>query len=768
MADARQVLLLLCLGIYISVASAGTINGLHHGSTCHNDDIPMCARSRDNGMYFLFSNECELRKAQQGNLMGAPLYDVTLRHCYPNCDFQCVNGYQPACGVSANTGERRTFRNRCEMARTSCLSQSDWAVYRWGVCPKASRQTLTQHTSPYGGKNKRPEPVPVPVPVPVPCTGIYRPVCAVYAGVKSTFSNECLVNAENIKTQRNWRIVSEGLCGEDSTKMKHSRQYKPRAKPKLDADRTKRSPSKQSNQVEDFQIPEDAVQIYAPSTFHTQFISNTGTMEKSYSLPARRPYVVPAPKLRRVYGRATTTPKGMATKGPMKLASCVFGNEPVCGSFNGERRTFPNVCALMEHSQSIGNAWTILHDGSCRHCDKPCPSVFQPVCASRNGVQHTVINECYLERVRCKDPSIVWQIIHKGECVKARGTIKPKVPATERRQQSALIPRMLYATTTGKPLTNPPTTKAPINPYKPRKQFRKSFRPTPASEEFNNRKIRKIEMPASAVARSIEEESTSRHWSLNDNWLVRKTLDNVKGYFSKKPSTFKKAHSEKYPQYKWVRPLAALPQTEPLEASTTSTSTAAPMPHMLSIASTELLNLDLGNATNVYEDEDLQLRLMLTTAAATTSTTSTPEPIETTTAPPLTSASAATNPPSTTDAPASMSTSSEAWEEAASEETTAIMEETSATTAASISSVSTDAATSSATIAEDLSSTEAGSSESSSTEASSELSTTTQSSDYTAEEPLAESSGQTSIYGLDKNSLIMRLLRARTNQNVFI
>ncbi|EDW24270.1 GL24047 [Drosophila persimilis] len=752
----RQVL--FCLGLYILVASA-------RGS-CFDDDVPACARSRDSGMYFLFKNECDLRKAQRGNLIGAPLYDVTLRHCFPNCDFQCGNGYQPFCGVSASTGERRTFRNRCEMGRSSCLLQSDWAVYRWGVCPKASRETLAQHTSPYVGKYQRPQPV--------PCTRIYRPVCAVYAGVKSTFSNECLVNAENIKTQRNWRIVSEGLCGEDSTKMKHSRKYKPRAKPKLEADRTKRSHShgKNSNQVEDFQIPEDAVQIYAPSTFHTQFISNTGTMEKSYSLPARKPYVVSAPKVRRVYGSATT--EGNAPKNSIR--PCVFSNEPVCGSFNGERRTFSNVCALIDYSQSVGDAWSILHDGSCRRCNKSCPSVYQPVCASRNGIDHTVINECFLERVRCKDPRIVWKIIHKGECVKSRATIKPKAATTERGHKSSLIPRMLYATnrrnasrpstttttTTGKPLASLQITKTPINPYKPRQQFRKSFKPTPASEEYNNRKIRKIEsasagfdpVPRSSYAQPSEEESASSLWSSNDNWLVRKTLDNVKGYFSKKPSTFKKAHSEKYPQYSWIKPGESSPLAEPLEATTTSRITASPMPPTLSIASAELLNLDIGNAANLYEDVDPQILFMLTTAAATSTTTATPEPIETTTAP--TTTSDATNPPDPTEVSTTAFTSPEAGEETTSEETTVGIEETFATTAA----------TSSATIAEDLSSTESGSE--SNDEASTEASTTTQSSDYTVEEPLSESSGQTSIYGLDKNSLIMRLLRARTNQNVLI
>lgn len=52
----------------------------------------------------------------------------------------------------------------------------------------------------------------------------------------------------------------------------------------------------------------------------------------------------------------------------------------------------------------FSTAWTIAHNGACRRCDKTCPTVYQPICATRNGINHTIVNECYLERVRCKDP----------------------------------------------------------------------------------------------------------------------------------------------------------------------------------------------------------------------------------------------------------------------------------------------------------------------------------------------------------------------------
>nr|XP_016938108.1 uncharacterized protein LOC108016024 [Drosophila suzukii] len=722
----------LCLGIALQVLLASAARD-QMSMLCSDDDTPACAQSRENGMYFLFANECDLRKAQRGNLMNGPLYDVALRLCFPSCEFECSSRYQPVCGISSRSGERKTFRSRCEMMRTACLSRSDWMVQQWGVCPKAN--TLLQSSQ--------------KAPVPVPCTRIYRPVCAMYAGVKSTFSNECLVNAENIKTQRNWRIVSEGLCGEDSTKMKHSRKQKPKTKLKSDAERTKRSHKgrRLSTQAEDFQIPEDAVQIYAPSTFHTQFISHTGAMEKSYSLPARKPYVVlpPKSKVRRV---------------PVK--SCVFGSEPVCGSFKGQTRTFSTVCELMEYSQQVGNAWTISHDGACRRCDKPCPTVYQPLCATRNGIKHTIINECYLERVRCRDPTIIWKISHKGECPRTSG--EAKGISSEISRPLPLVPPVLYGKNTSTLHNRSAKTvlKIPFAPSKPRQLTKKTIKATSPSLEANNRKIRKIEL-ATAGFSGYGVSSGSNHvstdedasWSSNDNWLVRKTLDNVKGFFGKKPTSFKKTHGQKHPSYHWtVSPKGT--STTSTVSSSTSTTTAAPpakLPAILSLASTELLNLDIGNAASAYEDADHELLLMLTTKEGTTSTSTTPVP--------STTAPSSTTDPSTTELPSSVST--------ASEDSTSEPEETTDPPTTSFDSSTTVATPtpSSTTEAEELNSQTTGS-ESATTVASDELATTTLNADYTADESFSESSGQTSIYGLDKNSLIMRLLRARSNQNVLI
>ncbi|XP_016978435.2 uncharacterized protein LOC108044080 [Drosophila rhopaloa] len=731
----------LCLGLFVQVLMASAAQDQNQMSMfCSDDDTPACAQSRNNGMYFLFSNECDLRKAQRGNLMNGPLNDVTLRYCFPSCEFECSSRYQPVCGISSRTGKRQTFKSRCEMMRTACLSRSDWLVQRWGVCFKAN--TVAQ-------SSRKP-------PVAVPCTRIYRPVCAMYAGVKSTFSNECLVNAENIKTRRNWRIVSEGLCGEDSTKMKHSRKQKPKAKPKVDADRTKRSHKSRrlSTQAEDFQIPEDAVQIYAPSTFHTQFISHTGAMEKSYSLPARKPYVVVAPKskVRRL---------------PAK--SCVFGNEPVCGSFRGHNRTFSSVCELMEYSQKVGNAWTISHNGACRRCDKPCPTVYQPICATRNGIDHTIINECYLERVRCKDPNSIWKLSHKGECLKSKREGSKRI-SPEKSRPLTLVPRVLFGMSkrnttaaqprAGKTTLKTTTTKAPTTPHKHRQMEKRTFKATSPSLEVNNRKIRKTELATAGFYRS----SGSNHvhtdedasWSSNDNWLVRKTLDNVKGFLAKKPTSFAKARSEKNPLYYWTVPPTGTTSTFSTSRSTTTAAPPSKLPSILSMASTELLNLDIGNAANVYEDAEPELLLVGITKEATSTT-----PVPSTTEPP------SSTQPSSSELPTTSLDTASSSAETTGEDSTTDSEETSEPPTTRMDSSTTAAPPSSTTEAAELNSQTTGS-ESSSTVASSELATTTVNADYAADESFSESSGQTSIYGLDKNSLIMRLLRARSNQNVLI
>ncbi|KAM8705255.1 hypothetical protein ACLKA7_009678 [Drosophila subpalustris] len=765
---------------------------------CSNDNTPMCARSRRE--YLLFKNECDLRKAQRENLMDGPLFDVALQNCVPSCEFECNDGFQPICGVCVASGERKTFRNRCEMARTSCYSKSDWLVYKWGVCPTSNSQSKqSAHTVLVGQRKRR---------RPVPCTNVYRPVCASYAGVKSTFSNECLVNAENIRTGRNWRVISEGLCGEDSIKMKHNRKNKPnlKLKPKVEMDRSKRS-HKQLNQLDDdFEMSEDAVQIFAPSTFHTQFISNSGTMERSYSLPARTPEVSAMSKARSIFGspikgrnaQMHTRETDSSTQASEK--ACVFSNQPVCGSFNGESRTFANVCALMEYSQAVGNAWTILYDGNCRRCDKTCPTVYSPICANRNGISYTIVNECYLDRVRCKDPSSDWKIAHKGECTNLNGEVSQSVPKPSQKPLSR-IPSMLYEpkkenrgsnlhTTTPRPRTKTPLPRPLKTTSMPRRKFKKLRRPTPTPKDLSNRKIRKIESVAfdsdepnvsSWDLQPIQLPASSKLRAAKDNWLMPQNLDDVKNKFNKKPNWKK----EMYPLYRWTMTATAPTQLQftpaaaaaTTTASTTTASTATTLNTLGGITNAELLNFNLKSVDTDSENPfDVgttakaaagSIETEATTRSSTTSATSS-APTEAVTSLPSTCNPSTSH--TTTESTAATITTTEVvvpvMYETTTMLTTTIEPEASTSIASTIIDEGTTKEIDRSTAKEAVETTAATTAAATSTKAN-EMSTMSNL-DYTEDDDLLKQREQTSIYGLDKNSLIMRLLRARSSKNMVI
>lgn len=72
MAGRSVVLFCLYFGILCQILAFSAAQD-QVDQACSNDDVPMCAQSTGNGMYFLFRNECDLRKAQRSNLMGAPI-----------------------------------------------------------------------------------------------------------------------------------------------------------------------------------------------------------------------------------------------------------------------------------------------------------------------------------------------------------------------------------------------------------------------------------------------------------------------------------------------------------------------------------------------------------------------------------------------------------------------------------------------------------------------------------------------------------------------
>lgn len=48
-------------------------------------------------------------------------------------------------------------------------------------------------------------------------------------------------------------------------------------------------------------------------------------------------------------------------------------------------------------------AWVKLHYGSCETCQTDCSRDYRPICVQRNGVNYTMVNECYYNMGICMD-----------------------------------------------------------------------------------------------------------------------------------------------------------------------------------------------------------------------------------------------------------------------------------------------------------------------------------------------------------------------------
>ncbi|XP_013104340.2 uncharacterized protein LOC106084918 isoform X1 [Stomoxys calcitrans] len=170
--------------------------------TCPIDGVPVCgARDRD---YFLFPNQCLLNAANKDIFMGGRNFkQLPLRYCIHGCLISCPKDHRPVCALNLHTREKKVFANLCEVTKFSCQTNMEFFKLRDSDCepPKTVR--------PYGRRSHRVRRVPIP------CTNIYRPVCGTYLGVKSTFRNECHLNAENVKYDKDWRVVKNDICDED-------------------------------------------------------------------------------------------------------------------------------------------------------------------------------------------------------------------------------------------------------------------------------------------------------------------------------------------------------------------------------------------------------------------------------------------------------------------------------------------------------------------------------------------------------------------------
>lgn len=213
-----------------------------------------------------------------------------------------------------------------------------------------------------------------------------------------------------------------------------------------------------------------------------------------------------------------------------------------------------------------------------------------------------------------------------------------------------------------------------------------------------------------------------------------------------------------------------------------STTTPAPLNTLEGIANAQLLDLDLKSAAEIFGEieADTEILFMMDSTAASANTIETESTTSAVTKQATTRASTTEAPiPSTAYIPTATPTTTTTTTTAA---PPSIEDATEYTPEQETEESSTDLPTSSifdVATSERLDQSTADDVEATTT---TEVTTTTKTNedavvsdpsttsnvDYLSDEPMSTQSDQTSIYGLDKNSLIMRLLRARSGKNMVL
>ncbi|XP_037951639.1 uncharacterized protein LOC119682304 [Teleopsis dalmanni] len=234
---------------------------------CSGDNTPVCAT---NGTaYILFPNNCLLQVTNGGEEF---FKKIPLKYCQQGCDLNCPEDYVPICGLNHQFNIKRTFTNECELKREACLTGADWSKFKNGVCP--SKKAYYKPRKPLLHKS-------------IPCLAIYNPVCALFAGVKSTFKNECEVNAEHVKSGKDWQIISPGICAEDNGRYNEKTYSHKRGTRKRNAMPKDKARSFDFNNPES-EFGDDVAYIYAPSIFQTQYFGDDGQqypIHNYYNMP---------------------------------------------------------------------------------------------------------------------------------------------------------------------------------------------------------------------------------------------------------------------------------------------------------------------------------------------------------------------------------------------------------------------------------------------------------------------------------------------------
>ncbi|XP_018804641.1 PREDICTED: uncharacterized protein LOC108978698 [Bactrocera latifrons] len=242
----------------------------------------------------------------------------------------------------------------------------------------------------------------------IPCPKVFNPVCAELFGVKATFINECLVNAENVRFNKEWKIFSEGVCAEDyATSETHI---------------SKRSTVDSATVTFQLNAPEQQSNsdvIWAPNIENTNYMNEDVFRSHGGQMRSMLQYNQPFGARHSEQSSLDATPHTIRILPVVndRVPVCKFGAGPVCGSSSqNSMHKFENICELLLRNIILNESWVVVNEGKCRRCVLNCTTDYDPICISRNGVNYTILNQCHLDHAICRNNLNTWKILGKGEC----------------------------------------------------------------------------------------------------------------------------------------------------------------------------------------------------------------------------------------------------------------------------------------------------------------------------------------------------------------
>ncbi|XP_020713698.1 uncharacterized protein LOC110117912 [Ceratitis capitata] len=368
-----------------------------------------------------------LNAGHKGNAAGAVFREIAMGLCRSGCSAViCEDGGQPICARNVQSDEVRSFSGQCNMARDVCLNGNDWQLIQSDVClkmnadpdqipttttsqaqstttisttaDKLSREKLpAKRVKKFRGKS-------------IPCPKVFNPVCAELLGVKATFINECLVNAENINFGKTWQIFSTGVCAEDyASSETHKNVIEKRSWPVGTATVTYNLNAPYLGMKED--VP------WTANIENTNYMNNDVFSAYGGQMRSILQYSQPFGAMFCGESSLDTMPHSIRLFPAVddRVSVCKFGAGSVCGSSAKYRaHKFENICELLLRNVILNEAWTVVNDGYCRNCILNCTTDYDPFCVSRQGLNYTIINQCHLDYALCRSNAL--KVLGRGDC----------------------------------------------------------------------------------------------------------------------------------------------------------------------------------------------------------------------------------------------------------------------------------------------------------------------------------------------------------------